>query len=93
MELRFWRTKKGEEVDFVLLKNRVPLPIEVKSDMKKLEIPSGMMHFLKRYPQSPFGIVVNHSIEKVVERPDLPCPLHFILWSNISNLAYLKIIQ
>jgi len=30
MELRFWRTKKGDEVDFVVLKNRVPIPIEVK---------------------------------------------------------------
>jgi len=57
MEIRFWRTKKGEEVDFILIKNRAPVPIEVKSSLKGAEIPSGIRQFLKHYPKAPFGIV------------------------------------
>ena len=34
-ELRFWRTKSGDEIDFIYLKNRIPYIIEVKSKLKK----------------------------------------------------------
>jgi predicted AAA+ superfamily ATPase len=30
MEIKFWRTRQGDEVDFILLKNRIPVPVEVK---------------------------------------------------------------
>lgn len=62
MEIRFWRTKKGEEVDFILLKNRVPVPIEVKSNIQEKIIPKGMCLFLKNYPKIPFGIVFNTNL-------------------------------
>ncbi len=63
MEIRFWRTKKGEEVDFIIVKNRVPVPIEAKSSLKDFLIPGGMRHFLKKYPKAPFGIVFSEELE------------------------------
>jgi uncharacterized protein len=59
MEIRFWRTKKGQEVDFIIIKNRVPLPIEVKSHMSHLTVPGGLKSFLKKYPKAPYAIVYN----------------------------------
>ena len=58
-EIRFWRTKKGEEVDFILLKDRIPIPIEVKSSSTETAIPKGIRSFLKRYPKAPFGVVLD----------------------------------
>jgi len=49
MELRFWRTKKKEEVDFVLIHNRQPTPIEVKSRIDRPAPPSGLRAFCRRY--------------------------------------------
>ena len=63
MEIRFWRTKKGAEVDFVLLKDRVPIPIEVKSRWNAFDIPDGMRSFMKTYPKSPLGIIFNEEIQ------------------------------
>lgn len=50
MELKFWRNKRGEEVDFILLRDRLPTPIEVKYRLESPEIPSGVKAFLKAYP-------------------------------------------
>jgi predicted AAA+ superfamily ATPase len=50
MELRFWRTKKKEEVDFVLIHNRQPTPIEVKSRLDRPSPHAGIQAFCRRYP-------------------------------------------
>ncbi len=50
MEIRFWRNKQGEEVDFILVKDRIPIPIEVKYKVDTPEIPSGLRSFLLAYP-------------------------------------------
>ena len=62
-ELKFWRTKDGAEVDFVLLKNRKPIPIEVKSRLTGLELPSGLKRFLSRYPATKKAFVINENQE------------------------------
>jgi len=92
MELRFWRTKKGEEVDFVLVKNRVPLPIEVKSDLTKPEIPWGLKSFLRRYPKTPFAVVFNNSFEDIVQT-DTGRQLYFKKWTKVEELDYLQEIR
>jgi predicted AAA+ superfamily ATPase len=61
MEIRFWRTKRGDEVDFVLLKNRLPLPVEVKSHLSSAEVPKSLKTFLDLYPKAPAAIVYNES--------------------------------
>ena len=57
MELRFWRTKSGQEIDFVLLKDRVPFLIEAKSNPRSLQVPSAFRSFLERYPETSGGLV------------------------------------
>jgi len=70
MELRFWRTKKGAEVNFILLVNRQPVPIEVKSDLKDARIPSGLRSFLRAYPEVSDSYVFNASLKQDAEMDD-----------------------
>ncbi|MDR1452834.1 MAG: ATP-binding protein [Candidatus Margulisbacteria bacterium] len=59
MELRFWRDKSGNEVDFVLLVDRQPIPIEVKTTWSDAGIPQGLKAFLKRYPATTQAFVLS----------------------------------
>jgi len=63
MELRFWRTKKGDEVDFVLVRDRKPIPMEVKSTIREKTIPSGMKAFFRAYPKTELGFIFNESLD------------------------------
>ena len=67
MEIKFWRTKDGGEVDFILLKDRRPIPIEVKATVTKSEIPSGLKRFLNRYPDVKSAYVINGSVNHQVD--------------------------
>ena len=62
MEIKFWRTKDGGEVDFILLKDRNPIPIEVKATIQASEIPLGLKRFLNRYPDVKSAYVINGSL-------------------------------
>jgi hypothetical protein len=88
-ELRFWRTKKGEEVDFIFLENRIPIPIEVKSKLMKPEIPSGINAFLKRYPDAPAAVVFNDSIESTLETGEGK-KVYFKKWYQASDWESIK---
>lgn len=67
MEIKFWRTKDGAEVDFVILKDRKPIPVEVKSKISPLEIPAGLRRFLARYPGVNQAYVVNEMYENELD--------------------------
>jgi hypothetical protein len=58
-EICYWRTRQKEEVDFVLVADRVPLPIEVKSKIILGEIPPGIRRFMDVYPECKMAIVLN----------------------------------
>ncbi len=60
VSLKFWRTRVGEEVDFIVVKDRKPFPVEVKANLKKPEIPSGLAKFLARYPLSQCAFVISN---------------------------------
>jgi len=48
--IHFWRSKSGQEVDFVLESSGEFIPIEVKfTDMKKPVLPRGLQAFVKLY--------------------------------------------
>lgn len=47
--LRFWRTKQGAEVDFIIEQGLKLTPIEVKSTLKTAKIPLGLQSFIKKY--------------------------------------------
>ncbi len=61
-QIFFWRTKQKDEVDFVLVKDRKPLPVEVKGKLNRAEIPGSLRKFLKIYPESACGIVLNDDL-------------------------------
>lgn len=61
MDLKFWRTKEGDEVDFILLIDRKPVPIEVKSTFNELEAPKGLKRFLARYPSTKRAYIVSEN--------------------------------
>ena len=64
VEIRFWRTKQGDEVDFVWIEDRKPIPIEVKSNIENDRTPPGIIKFLKHYPKSKVGYVINRTIKE-----------------------------
>jgi len=59
-ELLFWRSKSNAEVDFLLREKEI-LPIEVKLNLARLKVPSGMRSFIVRYTPSA-ALVINNSI-------------------------------
>jgi len=83
MEIKFWRTKNGEEVDFIFLKDRQPIPIEVKYSMNSVQIPQGLKRFLDRYPATQKAFVVNQRIEEEVNLKG--CKIHFMTPEKFST--------
>jgi predicted AAA+ superfamily ATPase len=79
-ELRFWRTRSGNEVDFVLVKDRIPHPIEVKAGAVAGEIPPGLVKFLAVYPEAPGAIVYT-------ERPGgtAPCQGRTVRFLDVAD--------
>jgi len=82
-EIKFWRTKDGAEVDFILVRNRKPIPIEVKSKLAERSVPSGLRRFLVRYPHTKNAYVVSKNVEGVsmVEG----CRITFVLLSSFLS--------
>ena len=83
MEIKFWRTKDGDEVDFILLINRKPIPIEVKSRLSKAEIPKGIKRFLLRYKDVKSAYVINETIMDNLEYHS--CKIHFITFATFEE--------
>jgi predicted AAA+ superfamily ATPase len=66
-DLFYWRTADKKEVDFVLVKDRQPIPIEVKSNWSKKRIPSGLRQFINMYPETKKAVVINNNVhEKII---------------------------
>lgn len=63
-DLFFWRTTKGQEVDFVWQQNQELIPIEVKTSYEVKEITPGLEAFLRSYPQSKKIILVFNKSKK-----------------------------
>jgi predicted AAA+ superfamily ATPase len=84
MDIRFWRTKEGDEVDFVLVIDRKPVPIEVKSTMSTAEIPRGMRKFLSRY-KAKTAFVVNGNLTEETMFED--CKIRFITFDAFEKIV------
>ena len=65
-DIYYWRTREKEEVDFVLVRDRTPIPIEVKSKIHDTEIPNGLKQFLRKYPECKTAVVLNDDVFKKV---------------------------
>lgn len=84
MEIKFWRTKDGDEIDFILLKNRKPIPIEVKSNLTNLRIPKGLNRFLLRYKNIKTAYVINQSLKGNITHNS--CKVIFITFSDFEKI-------
>lgn len=85
MDIRFWRTKEGDEVDFVLLINRKPVPIEVKSTINSLEIPRGLKKFLSRY-KAKTAFIVNQTVSEETMLDG--CRISFMTFEDFEKLSF-----
>ncbi|MCD4779975.1 MAG: ATP-binding protein [Candidatus Omnitrophica bacterium] len=81
-DIKFWRTRNGREVDFVLIRDRQPIPIEIKSNIKKMLVPKGLESFLRKYPNTTKAFVFNNIIEGEVKFQKTK--IRFIHWSKCS---------
>lgn len=66
-DIYYWRTRQQEEVDFILVQDRIPIPIEVKSKISKREIPNGIKQFINKYPETRLAIILNNDIHEEIE--------------------------
>ncbi len=66
-KIRFWRTKQGAEVDFVISQRDKLLPVEVKYSINKPKISLGLRNFIEKYkPEKAFLInlsINNYSVK------------------------------
>lgn len=66
-DLFYWRTADKKEVDFVLVKDRQPIPIEVKSTWREKKLPVGLRQFFTAYPETQKAVVINQTIHDKCE--------------------------
>ena len=90
MEVRFWRTKRGDEVDFVLIKNRIPFAVEVKSTLSEPVVPSSLKKFLNNYPEAGGAIVFNNNLNKSIEYSGRK--VDFLPWTHAERIEFLQTV-
>lgn len=91
MEVKFWRTRQGDEVDFILLKNRVPLPVEVKYRLDSLDVPDSIRKFLQKYPDAPYAIVFAGNVTGETSCCDRQ--VRFMDWRTAEEIEYLMDVE
>lgn len=62
--IHFWRTKSGQEVDFIITTNNQILPIEVKTTFPT-SLPHGLQNFLSKYHPSQHRVVALSGIKSL----------------------------
>ena len=90
INIHFWRTQSGAEVDFVLFRNAESiLPIEVKyRNMKDGLVTKSLHSFLEAYqPKQAVVITKNYIDTKIIGG----CEIKFIPFSHLDK--FLKILQ
>ncbi len=65
-EIKYWRTKNGTEIDFLLIKNQKILPIETKSSTLT-HVPKSLFNFCKNENLKQ-GIIVNKDYSAFIEK-------------------------
>lgn len=76
-DVRYWRDKKGHEVDFILARrNRPPIAIECKWSADDFD-PAGIKSLRKRYPKGG-SYVVAHDVDRGYTRRYGETPVKFV---------------
>ena len=85
MDLYFWRTKQGEEIDFIWVTDQKPIPIEVKSSISSsLSVPKSLIKFLRVYPSVPYGVIINEKLSTTIKVDQYK--IKIIKWNEINKL-------
>lgn len=69
-ELKYWRTKAGAEVDFIIEKEGKIIPIEVKSNLKNSKITRSYRNFLDVYKPKQ-GFIFSQSFSNKIKFKDI----------------------
>ncbi|MEW6685631.1 MAG: ATP-binding protein [Candidatus Edwardsbacteria bacterium] len=65
-ELYYWRTKERHEVDFIILRNRSPIPVEIKYQrFKGPEISTSLRAFIYRFSPTQAVIITRDFLHKI----------------------------
>ncbi len=65
-EIYYWRTREKDEIDFILVQDRIPIAIEVKSRLQAPEIPEGIKKFIQKYPECKKAVVLNDDLLETI---------------------------
>lgn len=72
MDLRYWRTKSGAEVDFIYEKANQTIPIEIKSYLKSDNVEKSFRSFITKYsPKIGFILSTNYNNERKIENTNI----------------------
>jgi predicted AAA+ superfamily ATPase len=83
-EIKFWRTKDGDEVDFIFLKDRKPVPIEVKTKLRDPQAPKGLRRFLSRYKNVKTAYCFNENLTTAIKYNN--CEIRFMSFDSIDSI-------
>jgi len=70
VDIRFWRSRAGQEIDFLVVRDRKAFLIEVKSGLKRPEVPRAFNVFIKHYPETLGGLIVSDGLNEKVRFMD-----------------------
>ena len=79
---KYWHTKSGAEVDFVIEKKETIIPIEIKSTLTKEKITRSFLSFIEKYHPKK-GFVLSHDFEG--ERKLIGCNVFFVSFIKMVN--------
>lgn len=88
MKLLFWRTRDGDEVDFVMLKNLDPYIFEVKSKINSFDIPNGIKKFIRSYPNTKKAFVINENLSGMEKYNNIK--VHFLAINKLEYSSDIK---
>lgn len=84
-EIKFFRTKSGTEIDFLLIKNRTILPVEVKSGTCGF-IPLSLLNFCIK-EKIKKGVIMNKDYSGITEKEGITFVfIPYVFSSHVSNL-------
>jgi len=61
-DIHYWRTRRKDEVDFIIVQDRTPIAVEVKSKLTGFDIPHGVRAFLQQYPSCRKAVILNNDL-------------------------------
>ncbi|NOZ80279.1 MAG: ATP-binding protein [DPANN group archaeon] len=83
VELKYWRTRSGGEVDFVIEKEGRIIPIEIKTIISNKNLGRSFHSFIETYaPKDAFVLSLNFSAERTIGT----CRVHFRRIVEIANI-------